>query len=58
MKTLARAAALLVAVLRELADESAYRRHLKAHGVPHSGDEWRRFCDERLLAKYTRPKCC
>lgn len=58
MKTLARAAALVAAVFRELADESAYRRHLDAHGVAHSGEQWRRFCDDRLRAKYTRPKCC
>ena len=24
----------------------------------HSGEEWRRFSDERLSAKYARPKCC
>ena len=49
---------LVLALLRELADENAYRRHLRAHGVPHSGPEWRRFSEERLRAKYTRAKCC
>ena len=47
-----------MALLRELADENAYQRHLAAHGRPHSGEEWRRFSEERLRAKYTRPKCC
>jgi hypothetical protein len=48
----------LLELLRELADEGAYQRHLTAHGVPHSGDEWRRFSEERLRAKYARAKCC
>lgn len=48
----------LVGIARELADESAYARHLQAHGVVHSPAEWRRFSDERLRAKYTRAKCC
>lgn len=49
---------ILLAILRELADENAYRRHLAAHGVPHSGREWRKFSEERLRAKYMRAKCC
>ncbi len=49
---------LILAILRELADESAYERHLAASGRPHSGDEWRRFSEERLRAKYARAKCC
>ena len=49
---------LLLALLRELADENAYRRHLDAHGRTHSGPEWRRFSEERLRAKYARAKCC
>lgn len=43
---------------RELADENAYRRHLAADHREHSAAEWRRFSDERLRAKYARPKCC
>jgi hypothetical protein len=49
---------LLLRVLRELADENAYARHLRAHGREHSGHEWRRFCDAHLHAKYQRAKCC
>jgi hypothetical protein len=49
---------LLLGVLRELADENAYARHLKAHGCQHSGEEWRRFHDAHLRAKYMRAKCC
>ena len=49
---------LLLAVLREIADEGAYSRHLAAVGRAHSAAEWRRFSERRLLAKYARPKCC
>ena len=48
----------VVALLRELADENAYRRHLEMHGREHCGAEWRRFSEERLRAKYARAKCC
>jgi hypothetical protein len=49
---------LALALARELADENAYQRHLATHGRVHSGEEWRKFSDERLRAKYLRPKCC
>jgi len=49
---------LLMRLLGELADENAYRRHLEAHGRAPSGEEWRRFWEERLRAKYARAKCC
>jgi hypothetical protein len=48
----------ILALLRELADESAYQRHLAAHGCAHSSAEWRRFSEERLRARYARAKCC
>jgi hypothetical protein len=49
---------IVVGILRELADESAYQRHLDAHGRAHSKEEWRRFSEYRLKAKYERAKCC
>lgn len=49
---------LVLQLLRELSDENAYQRHLAAHGVAHSGAEWRRFCDERWLASSRRARCC
>jgi hypothetical protein len=58
MRRLRRWGRLALGLLRELADESAYQRHLAAHGHPHSGQEWRRFCEERLRTKYQRAKCC
>jgi uncharacterized short protein YbdD (DUF466 family) len=53
-----KAARLFLALLRELADENAYQRHLQAHGTVHSAMEWRKFSEERLRAKYARAKCC
>jgi hypothetical protein len=49
---------IVLGILREIGDESAYQRHLRAHGVRHCGAEWRRFSEERLRQKYQRAKCC
>ncbi len=49
---------IITGLLRELSDQSAYERHLAAHGLPPSADEWRRFADKRLSAKFVNPKCC
>jgi hypothetical protein len=58
MSRLMRFGKLVLALLRELGDENAYQRHLAVHRRTHSGEEWRRFSEERLRARYTRPKCC
>ena len=55
MKRIAR---LILALLRELGDESAYQRYLAMEGRPHSGIEWRKFSEQRFRAKYARAKCC
>ena len=49
---------LIVGILKEISDESAYERHLKIHGRTHSSEEWRRFSDQCLVRKYQRAKCC
>lgn len=49
---------IVLGILRELADENAYARHLRVHGASHSGEEWRRFSEHRLREKYQRAKCC
>ena len=49
---------LLADLLRELADENAYGRHLQRRGCEHSASEWRRFSEARMRAKYARAKCC
>ncbi len=58
MKHVRRLGRCVLDLLRELSDENAYRRHLAAHGRSHSRDEWRKFSEERLRARYIRPKCC
>lgn len=58
MERLRKIGRILMGILRELSDESAYARHLRAHGATHSGEEWRKFCEHRLRAKYARAKCC
>ena len=49
---------IVMGILRELSDESAYKRHLAFHGREHSAEEWRRFSEQRLRAKYQRARCC
>ena len=58
MKPLRQFGQMLLTLLRELADENAYRRYLAASGRIHSAAEWRRFTEHRLQAKYARAKCC
>ena len=58
MALLRRAATLLLALLRELADENAYQRYLAARGAAPSPEEWRRFWAHRLAARFERPRCC
>jgi hypothetical protein len=45
-------------LLRQIADENAYQRYLSVQGRAHSGEEWRRFCDQHFARKYARSKCC
>jgi len=58
MRQLRQIGRFVLTLLRELADENAYHRHLAASGRVHSGAEWRRFAEHRLQAKYARAKCC
>ncbi len=58
MSAIKRAAALLVALLRELSDENAYQRYLAARRLAPSPEAWRRFSNARLAARFERPKCC
>ena len=50
--------AILAGILAELTDQRAYRTYLAWHGVEHSADQWRRFCDQRWAAKARRGRCC
>lgn len=58
MELLRRFGRTLLAILRELGDENAYRRHLRVHARTHSPEEYRRFQQEHFQAKYQRAKCC
>ena len=48
----------ILAILRELADENAYKRHLTIHSRQNSPEEYRRFQSEHFKSKYQRAKCC
>jgi hypothetical protein len=53
-----RIAALVVATLREIFDESAYRRFLERTGRQPSRAAWEEFLSEHAAGKCKRPKCC
>jgi hypothetical protein len=48
----------IIALARELSDETAYARHLQLTGHSHSAQEWRSFIDSKHRRKYQNPKCC
>jgi hypothetical protein len=58
MKSLRALGASILALLRELADENAYRRYLDAHGLAPTPQAWRAFWDERAKMRYSKAKCC
>ena len=49
---------LLRELVRELSDEAAYARHLRACGRTPSAAEWKHFSDARYRRKYQNAKCC
>lgn len=49
---------LIWGLMLELSDQGAYQRYLTRRGVSASREEWRRFTDMRMRAKYQRAKCC
>ena len=51
-------AAIVKGIVDEIADQKAYRRHLDWRGAAHSGDQWRKFYDERWKARSRRGTCC
>jgi len=58
MRQIQKLGRLVLVLLRELADENAYYRHLEMYGLTHSEAAWRAFADERAKLRYSRPKCC
>ena len=57
MKKLHQVAAIFVAALREIFDESAYQRFLQRTGQPPSRASYREFLRQKFAAK-PRPRCC
>ncbi len=55
---LRRISKLLIAILREIFDESAYSRFLGRLDVPSSRKSYIEFLRENELAKARRPRCC
>lgn len=58
MKTLGKAFRILVAVLREIFDESAYTRFLRRRQVASSASAYAAFCRERESVVSRRARCC
>ena len=57
MKTLRQAGRTLLAMLREIFDESAYQRFLQRTGEPSSRASYREFLRQRFAGR-PRPRCC
>ena len=53
-----RMAATLLAILREIFDESAYARFLAREGATASRTSYAAFCREHQAARIRRPRCC
>jgi hypothetical protein len=51
-------ASVVVAILREIFDESAYQRFLARHSLASSATAYARFLREGEQARARRPRCC
>ncbi len=51
-------AAILLAALREIFDESAYRRFLQRHHAQPSRASYAAFLSEYACRRANRPRCC
>ncbi len=58
MKSFRVAVRIFVAVLREIFDESQYRRFLRSHQIDSSASAYAQFCREREAAVSRRTRCC
>jgi hypothetical protein len=52
------AAKIVLAMLREIFDETPYQRFLQRTGLPSSPAAYQQFCRERESAYACRPRCC
>jgi hypothetical protein len=58
MSRIGRITSLLMAVLREIFDESAYKRFLALNGMASSRGAYARFMREREGTRLRTPRCC
>jgi hypothetical protein len=58
LKPIIRSFAVLVAILREIFDESAYQRFLDRSQLESSANAYAVFLRENEQAKSRRPRCC
>jgi hypothetical protein len=58
MRSLLRAARILLATLREIFDEAHYERFLRNGGMVSSAKAYRAFSREREAGQARKPKCC
>jgi hypothetical protein len=58
MKRVRQITATIVAILREVFDESAYSRFLARHGLVSGVDAYAKFQREQENINARRPKCC
>ena len=58
MNPLRRVGTILLAMLREIFDESAYARFLSRHGLTSSVEAYAAFVREAEIVKGRKPRCC
>jgi hypothetical protein len=58
MNPLRRVGTILLAMLREIFDESAYARFLSRHGLTSSVEAYAAFVREAEIVKARKPRCC
>ncbi len=58
MRKLRRAAQVVLETLREIFDESSYRRFLQRNGLTSSPEAYQKFWCEREGAHARRARCC
>ena len=58
MNRLRRVGTILLAMLREIFDESAYARFLSRHGLTSSVEAYAAFVREAEIVKARKPRCC
>jgi hypothetical protein len=58
MNPLRRVGTILLAMLREIFDESAYARFLSRHGLTSSVEAYAAFVREGEIVKARKPRCC